>query len=271
MRVLYIAVNYGTSAHAQRFVECVARSPQDARLIMVDNTEAERRQPLIFEPALNGVVHYCPTHGNLGYFGGARYGASTPMARDFDADWVAVSNVDLTFDAARLRAILAQHDTREVGIVAPAITSRFSLENLNPFMGARPTRTRMHAYKYIFRWYAGFVCYEWLSRVVRRRSWWGGGRDGDSAERAIYAPHGSFMIFSREFFRRGGSLDHSPFLFCEEITIGERARSMSLPVLYCPTIRMTHEQHASVSKLPGRAHHRLVSVAVSHVTDAYFR
>lgn len=271
MRILYIAVNYGTSAHAQRFVECVAQSSQGARLILVDNTEAELRQPLIVEPALNGVVHYCPTPENLGYFGGARYGASTPMARDFGADWVVVSNVDLTFDAASLRDVLAKHDTRKVGIVAPAIVSGSLSENLNPFMEARPTRARMYAYKHIFRWYAGFVCYEWLSRVVRRRSWQSAGRDDAGAERAIYAPHGSFMIFSREFFRRGGSLDHSPFLFCEEITIGERAQSMSLPVLYCPTIRMTHEQHASISKLPGRAHHRLVSAAVSHVTDTYFR
>ena len=271
MKVLYIAVNYGTAEHARRYIDCFRTSPQGARLILVDNTEPERRVPLEVEPDFENVVYYCPTRANLGYFGGARYGASSWMARSFDPEWIVISNVDLTFDPAQLRSALARQVCTRVGVVAPAILSSPSCENLNPFMESRPTRTRMQAYKRIFRSYAGFVAYSWLSRVVRRRAWSGRAPDGLATERTIYAPHGAFMIISREFFRRGGNLHHPPFLFGEEITIAEQARALSLPIVYCPTIRVIHEQHASTSGLPTRLHQGLEADAAAYVADAYFR
>lgn len=269
MTILYVAVNYGTSGHAQHFVECLERDPHDARLIVVDNTEAERRVPLSINPTLADVIYDCPAPQNLGYFGGARYGVSSLWARKVDADWTVVSNVDVIFDSAQVRATLDQYDTATVGIIAPAIMSEPAMEELNPFMRIRPSPMRMRAYKIIFSRYAGYVAYSWLSRLIRRRAWSGRPR-GIPCDEMIYAPHGAFMIFSREYFKRGGNLDHLPFLFGEEITVAEQARALSLPVLYCPRIRLRHEQHASMSKLPTRLHHRFVSSAASHVADTYF-
>lgn len=93
----------------------------------------------------------------------------------------------------------------------------------------------------------------------------------ENADRQVYAPHGALMVLSREFFRRGGSLEHPPFLFGEEITIAEEALRVSLPVIYSPSIAVIHEQHASVSRLPSRVHHEFVSHAAAYVADEYFR
>lgn len=271
LRVLYIAVNYGTPAHARRYVECLRTSPQEARLVLVDNTERERRVPFEVARDLQNVVYYRPTPANLGYFGGARYGAAERMAQSFDAEWTVISNVDLIFDPAQLRSALERQACARAGVVAPAIVSRDSRENLNPYMESRPTRTRMRAYKGIFRSYMGFVAYSWLSRAVRRRAWFRHAPDERTEDRAIYAPHGSFMVISREFFRRGGNLEHPPFLFGEEITIAEQARALELPVVFCPSILVTHEQHASTSGLPSRRQHGLEAAAAAYVADAYFR
>jgi len=271
LRILYIAINYRTAHHAEAFVKCFERDPRDARLVLVDNSEPHERVSLQVDPTLADAIHYCPTSGNLGYFGGARHGLSSAVAGGFDADWVVVSNVDLTFDPTQMRAVLAPKDPGQIGVIAPAITSRHSLEKLNPFMVARPTRARMHAYKHIFRYYLSFATYSWASEVVRHRAWGSPHSSTDSADRQIYAPHGALMILSREFFRRGGTLEHPPFLFNEEITIAEQARRLSLPVVYCPAITVSHEQHASVSRIPSRRHHEFVSSAAAYVADAYFR
>lgn len=270
MTILYVAVNYGTSGHAQHFIECLERDPRDARLIVVDNTEPERRVPLRIKSTLVDVIYDYPAPKNLGYFGGVRYGVSSPRASEVDADWTVVSNVDINFDAAQVHATLDQYDTATVGIIAPAIISEPAMEELNPFMRTRPSVMRMRAYKIIFGKYAGYAAYSWLSGLVRRRARSARPR-GTLRDEFIYAPHGAFMIFSREYFRRGGNLDHRPFLFGEEITVAEQARALSLPVLYCPRIRLKHEQHASMSKLPTRVHHRFVSAAASHAADTYFR
>ena len=271
MRILYIAVNYRTSRHAEEFVKCFLRDARDARLVLVDNSEPDRRVALNVAPTGAGAIHYYATPQNLGYFGGVRYGLSNPTVVDFDAEWVVVSNVDLTFDPTQLRRALARRDSTKIGVIAPAITSRYSLERLNPFMASRPTRTRMHAYKHIFRSYLGFAAYSWLSTVRGRRARVRGHSTSCNADREIYAPHGALMVLSREFFRRGGSLEHPPFLFGEEITIAEEAHRVSLPVIYCPSIAVTHEQHASVSRLPSRVQHELVFRAAAYVADEYFR
>lgn len=270
MKILYIAVNYRTPAHAQRFVECLRGASPDDRLIVVDNTEPEQREPLALDAGLRGIVIELPAPANLGYFGGARFGILSREARNFDPDWTVVSNVDVVFDPVQVRIAMGGNDCETVGIVAPSIVSEPSREDLNPFMVSRPARWRMRGYRYVFHTYFGYAMYSWLSQVAQRRPW---RRSGEALPRAraIYAPHGAFMVLSREFFRRGGNLDRTPFLYGEEITIAERARTLSLAVRYCPSIQVIHHQHASISRLPGRLHHKLVAAASAYIADAYFR
>ncbi len=251
-------------------MECFRRDPWGARLLVVDNSEADARVSLRIPTAQSDAIHYLAPSHNLGYFGGARWALSSDAARSFGADWTVVSNVDLTFDPTELRAVLSEFDARKIGVIAPAITSKDALERLNPFLEQRPRRARMRVYKYVFASYWCFALYSWGAEILRRRAWSSAATSEMNRERDIYAPHGSFMIFSAEFFCRGGSLDHPPFLFGEEFTVAERAREVSLPVVYCPAIRITHEQHASVARLPSRLHQRFMHAAATYVADAFF-
>jgi len=61
----------------------------------------------------------------------------------------------------------------------------------------------------------------------------------------VYAPHGAFMIFAREYFERGGTLDVGAFLFAEEGFVAETCRKLGLDVLYDPTIEVLHDEHVS--------------------------
>jgi len=270
--ILHVAINYKTTVRAQRFVERFAESRGQASsisLLVVDNSDGDElgllsRQIDRRHPGVRCLT--APT--NLGYFGGARFGLE--QAHDSAPAWTIVSNVDLAHDAAALERSLATHDPDGVAAIAPRIVSAASGRELNPYMRTRPSSLKMHAYKYFYRSYRGLRAYSWLSdRVARSRI---APRDAPMTPgERVYAAHGCFLILSRGYFARGGSLRHDPFLFGEEISIGEQARRIGLPTVCDPSIVITHDDHASTGKLPGRAIHAYQRDAVAWLVSEFFR
>ena len=61
----------------------------------------------------------------------------------------------------------------------------------------------------------------------------------------IYAPHGSFIIFSKYFFKNGGFLDQNLTMYGEEFTTAEIARSLKMPIYYEPNMEVVHVEHSS--------------------------
>jgi len=70
----------------------------------------------------------------------------------------------------------------------------------------------------------------------------------------IYAPHGSFIIFSREYFERGGSLKPGAFLYAEELFVAETCRRLGLKAVYWPVIQVAHDEHVSTAANPAVRH-----------------
>jgi GT2 family glycosyltransferase len=65
----------------------------------------------------------------------------------------------------------------------------------------------------------------------------------------IYAGHGSFMIFTSAFFQKCPKMDYPVFLFCEEIFLAEKVRSIGGKTTYCPSIKIHDKEHASTGKM----------------------
>ena len=61
----------------------------------------------------------------------------------------------------------------------------------------------------------------------------------------IYAPHGSFIIFSKYFFNKGGYLDQNLTMYGEEFTTAEIAKKLKIPIYYEPDIEVIHVEHSS--------------------------
>ncbi|HEU4654944.1 MAG TPA: hypothetical protein VFS47_13225 [Steroidobacteraceae bacterium] len=213
-------------------------------------------------------MSYVKAPGNLGYFGGARHGLAKHRRTHGTPDWLVVCNVDLTFDTRALIQRLAGIQDANIGVIAPQIISTASGRQLNPYMTRRPTRLRMHVYKWLFQSYIGLSMYsvasEWL---LKRRS---SVRSDHKIPRRIYAAHGAFMIFSKRYFTCGATLEHPPFLFGEEISVAEQARNAGLSVIYDPQIRVEHEEHVSISTLPSRRVQAFHAEAAAFIAEKYF-
>jgi GT2 family glycosyltransferase len=273
--ILFVAVNYGTAEMAMRLAGAFRELPSaggDLCLAFVDNSDGRDQGELERRLGSSQPSVRCWTApGNLGYFGGARYGVKLALEAGADPDWIVVSNVDLSFDPQAVKSALACHDGRTTGVVAPAIQSSISGRALNPFMVQRPSAWKMHAYKYVFYPYWGLVGFTflsdgmvWLRRLIEPR------RDDRDGPQNIYAPHGAFIAISRELFSRSAPLDHPPFLFGEEITLAECARRQGLSVVYDPRIRVVHHEHASTATMPNRKRHAYVRDAAAYCADTFF-
>src|SRR2546427_119628 len=85
----------------------------------------------------------------------------------------------------------------------------------------------------------------------------------------IYAPHGALFIFSRRYFEAGGYLDGNLFLYGEEISVAEICRSLGLPVIYEPSLRVLHNEHQSTGRVISRFSFECQKNALRYVSSRY--
>ena len=280
MKILLICINYKSDKETLLFVEEVLTLPCDCDmdLVVVDNNCAVSSD--VLETSLNAVGHkhgknllYFKTSQNLGYFGGARHGLSRYLSAHSMPEWVIVSNVDIKFISKDFMHQLAnRNDTNDaVGVVAPSIISGVDGRDQNPLMLRRPHRSRMAFYTCIYRSVILVNLYEILSLVKKSLiGRWRGASTTPSEFKTIYAPHGSFMIFSRQYFERAGSLDFPCFLFGEEIFVAETARSIGLDVVYEPSLQLLHDEHLVTRRFWSRQKVRYQHESIKYLMDAFF-
>jgi len=278
MTTLLIGINYRTEAHAVMFARNLKRySLEDVSVILVDNSESG--DPDAFSRQIqeaNPQIRCLEAPRNLGYFGGAQYGLKQYLASSEWPVWVIVCNVDIEFRDPQFFATLRQLEGFDsLGVVAPCIWSTRYKRDLNPKISRRPSKKRMYFYKIIFGNYFLQTVYEILSFVKNRLR--AGVREKPTDDQgqqkasvAIYAAHGSCMIFSRRYFAAGGSLEYSAFLFGEEIFVAETAKRLGLAISHCPGLYVLDHEHASTGIIRSRTIARYMKDATNYLVEHYF-
>jgi GT2 family glycosyltransferase len=274
--VLVICVKYGSDPETEQYLESLRKlqGQRNLQILVVDNTVGVRWS----EPATERNLTVIRLEENLGYFGGARSGLSLYLREHRLPDWVIVSNVDLLIaDSQFLDKLAALRARPRLGIVAPSIRSALTGRNQNPFIRTRPSAARMHAYKWMFRSWLVLNVYELataafhkLRSASRKRPGASAGSGRHDSGGIIYAPHGSFLIFSSEYFRAGGNLDFPCFLFGEEVYLAETLRKLGLDVVYEPSLEVIHQEHKSTSLVKSHKLARAVASSAAYCADTYF-
>jgi GT2 family glycosyltransferase len=255
-RALILAVHYKTQQDVVSLLASLYRLQQceELQTIIVDNASGVEHLSEIqraITPFPNAAL--MELSSNLGYLGAARVALDRyTAAGERLPDWIIVSNCDIVVaDDAFLQKLFAR-DPVSVGMIAPRIVvPRFDLDQ-NPFLSERPGRLRRFTMRLHSRNYFFCLAWNWLfrvKRILRSAAPSANSRRVPAANArptTIYAPHGSFMIFSRRFFEAGGYLDDQLFLFGEEIAAGEICRRLRLPVVYDPALSVVHNEHRSV-------------------------
>jgi len=273
-KALLICVKYGAGEETAKYLESLSRLQGQSNLhvLIVDNTVGG-----LADLPIDSSCATLRSDENLGYFGGARWGISRYLEEHPLPDWVIISNVDLLItDPQFLEKLAALKAAPGLGAIAPRISSVLTGRNQNPFMRSRPSAIRMHIYKWLYRSWLALNAHELASAVFHRirsavgRSKRTRTKSSPDVGGKIYAPHGSFLILSKEYFAAGGALDFPCFLFGEEIYLAENLRRLNLDVIYEPSLEVVHQEHKSTKLLKSRKLARFVASSAAFCADTYF-
>lgn len=233
---------------------------------------------------LRNVTSLCPnfnlmeSNTNRGYFGAAKCAFDHYLSSGHSLpDWVIVCNHDVIIDDQQFLMKLLSRDPCAVGIIAPRIQVLADGTDQNPFMRRRPGRLRWASLRLVYSNYFFANFWDWLSRqkrkllrLLKNLRMWSSAQCNLNREE-IYAPHGSFFIFSRQFFDKGGYLDTNLFLYGEEISVAEICRTLGLRVLFDPSLSVLHHEHLSTGRGITRFSYNYQKRALAYLSDSALR
>jgi GT2 family glycosyltransferase len=279
MRIFLCAVNYRTDAALLRYLESVRVAARDSGCVVevavVDNSlrPAAGRESFISDlrNACGGAVDVVFTPDNLGYFGAVPI--AQERARAAQPDCVIYSNADLLLDPQFFRQLEVAL-AADSAVIAPAILTEGGRGfDQNPKHEMRYDLKRLLFLRFVYSNIVIFRAYMWLGRLKERlRS--RRARDvtvpvPTKAARTIYAPHGALFIFGKpEFFQRLPK--HEPFLYGEELMVGEEARRCGAQVRYVPDIKVYDTRHASTGALSTATRMRLMHASIDFILRKYY-
>ncbi len=278
-KAVVITVNYKSADSVSAFLTSLegAKAFSEIEVVIVDNSPGEGELSRI-RPAAGKYAHAklieSPT--NRGYFGAARFAFDHYLEQgNALPDWVIVCNADVQIEDEEFLSKLFCQDPESAGVIAPRIRVLPGRVDQNPFMRRRPGPLIWAKLRFVSSNYAAAAIWDWLwRRKSEFRSWLAERRrglllDSKSKRESIYAAHGSFFIFSRRYFEAGGFLDGNLFLYGEEVSVAEICRSLSLPVVYEPSLCVLHKEHQSTGKVLSRFTYECQRKAMQYVTSRY--
>jgi GT2 family glycosyltransferase len=255
---LIITVSYRGADSTRTFLESVSRLDgfQRFHVIVVENGSGDGSVQQL-RPLVAGCtnVELLESPQNRGYFGAAQWALAAHLAHHSLPDWVIVCNNDVVFDDPQFLRRLFEKNPATAGVRAPAIISALTGHDANPSIRQRPSAFRMLRYRIWLSNYYSMWLKHWLSPFVRKVRYRFSKRTpapGNGVSQQIYAPHGSFLIFSRRFFEAGGFIDDGFFLYAEEFCVAEMCRHLGLPVIHDPELRVWHEEGQSTGGMLSR-------------------
>lgn len=211
-KILLICVTYHSDNELHAFMESVHRAAEQVKgSLQVD-----------IEVADNG-------QNNKGYLGGAQE-IYNQKAQGYD--YVSISNVDLELSPDFFEQLLTV-DTKDLGWIAPDIYTNKINRHENPYMLNRPTK------RHFCIWNTIYSC-TWIYRLYHRLYLLKSQKAKNYPACEIYAGHGSFMLFTKNFVTKNIELLFPGFMYGEEIYMAELVRAAGLKVQYIPTLRIAN-------------------------------
>lgn len=268
MKVLVLAVNYNSNEKTEAYLSSWDKAAQatgadtEVTVVVADNSEE-------FEAIQGDWSSICwmqvPTHANKGYLGAVSYVIQKKQL-DLNAfDYSIISNVDLEISQDFLMILEKKQYEKNIGCVAPMIYSLGECRNRNPKILSRPSAKKM----YFFRLMYEFPVIYQLNKV---KNYFRNKRERVYKEQLqIYAPHGSFMIFTKPFASFLQSFQYPAFLFGEEIYFAENISKLGLQVLYDPQLKVTDHDHESTGKTHKRIYYKWNAQAMKFLAGEYFK
>ncbi|MFL3028154.1 MAG: glycosyltransferase family 2 protein [Candidatus Neomarinimicrobiota bacterium] len=247
-KILFITVNYRNTEITENFIQSFENLDlkENASIVIVDNDSTkeskESLKNISNKSKLDIRLVFCSN--NLYYWGGANY-VLKKLNLDIDnfPDWIIICNNDIIFNKIDLIVKLQNIKSNNYAVLAPSIISTKSKKNQNPHI-LNPISTLGRLYYNIFfiNSVTGLFIYKIRTMLNNIFNMYSNKKISKPME--IYAPHGSFMIFSKIFFNNGGWIDSNFEMFAEELTTAEIVKRLKMKIFFNPDLEVMHDEHS---------------------------
>ena len=249
--ILIITVNYRNTSVTEDFIHSLEKLHefQRVQLVIVDsastNATKEELETLLHNSSLHTQIIY--SDQNTYYWGGVAL-AIKHLKLEFSIGpkWLIACNNDIVFSQRGFIKQLLALDPATNPVIAPTIKSLLSGKNLNPYM-AKPIAKLEKIYLSLFYIHhiSGYCMHiiRKYTKLIYRSIF----KLKVNSAYKIYAPHGSFMIFSNHYFTRGGWIDDNFKMYGEEATVAEIAQRNNIPILFNPALEVLHNEHSTTA------------------------
>lgn len=263
-KISIYCVNYNSYEYLAAFIKSVDAAASKVggeavvTVFVADNTEDHIR-PIDANENV-ATVKVFAYNKNLGYFGAVK--RMMREAPPVDSDFVIISNVDVVMDEDALVKLCGLRLRDDVGWIAPQIYSTSENRDRNPKIVNRYSLRKLRLLRLLFKYPLLNMLYK--ATLYKRK------KLQTHVAGEIYGGHGSFIILTKEYYKRCGSIDYPVFLFGEEIYLAEQCLRSKLKVVYEPEVRVVDSDHASTGKMPSRFYCKCNAEALGYIIRTFY-
>ncbi|WP_152565419.1 hypothetical protein [Aeromonas media] len=260
-KVLVVCVDYFSHVETRAYIKRIKSLPKSTSvdIVVVCNSGFVDFN----SDGMSGVYVYDFNY-NLGYMEAAHKGIQRYLETNVMPSWIILSNTDIEFPDSSFFEKL-KLDSRLNNIIAPDIVTLDKVHQ-NPFLINRPSSIKLKILTIIYSCFILNEFYSFFSTL--RKKYFMVNRSVPSC--GIYAPHGSFIIFGRDYFLNSPTLEHPTFLYGEELHIAERARLKSMKVIYDNAYNIKHNEHVTTSKISNFEKAKIMKRSLVTILKEYY-
>ena len=270
-RILFLLINYFNEFEVAEFVsnQLAKYLSANVYVTIVDNGSKDTSLLNKVVMKYNNVSIFTP-EANAGYFGGAYQGLQYYLSANTHPNAVIICNTDITLESENfVPQLQAMLDNSDFDIMGPDVYSTFLKYHQNPYILKRITSNRIKLYKFVTSnsfFYAVFTLLHLLkSKLVKSNT-----QTIYSNRAETYAVHGSFMVFAKSYFEKGGSIKYPSFLFGEELFVAETAVQLGLRTIYEPSLKIKHFQNSTTGTFKSGRAVKFLHQSYSYLLDSFF-
>jgi len=272
LKVLIACTNYNSDISLLKYLKSINLSFNKLNeegylslsILVADNSNIANKFDIEF---LNKsiIVHHIFNNGNYGYIGGITE-AFEKVDLNIDIfDFLIISNVDVEVSPDFFTKLIRLNVNSCIGWIAPSIVSKKEIFNRNPAIISRPTAKKLRHLLLLYKYPILHFLYEYLFYSLRRKK-----KTSYQKSNIIYAGHGSFMIFTKQFLLKNRSFKFPSFLFGEEIFFAELILKSNLQTIYIPELEIIDEDHVSTGKMKKKVLYKMHYESIKKIYQLYF-
>jgi GT2 family glycosyltransferase len=243
-KILIITVNYQNTDPTFKLIKSIEKcnNTKTIQLVIVDNgsTMKSKKELLKFSKESFLSCFILESESNKFYWGGANFALENLLVNNGNYEWIIICNNDILFDDNQFFDKLLNQNKK---IIAPKIISSTTKNDLNPFMLNPISFVQDIYYSFYYMSYFTSKIFHKLGRLIKslkKKMIY-----KNFSNYKIYAPHGSCIIFNKDFFENGGLLDTGFTMYGEEVSTAEIAKKINSLIYYIPSLSIIHNEHQS--------------------------